>query len=108
MMQLPPLSAAKEATAVVSGRGISTGIAETDDVGNSSGDGREEGKGKIVGVCREEEGGVLEAVLSALPTFSRRYGLGGAGRHACYVNDELGSALRHSDSPNFQASLACA
>lgn len=107
-MQLPPPSVAKETTAVVSGREHPTGSTEADDEGSVSGDGGEGGRRKTVGVCREEEGDVLEGVLSALPTFSRRYGLGGAGRHACYVNDELGSALRHSDSPNFQASLACA
>lgn len=105
-MQLPPPSTAKEATAVVAGKEHPTGIAEAGDVEDASG--REGEEGRTVGSCRGEEGGVLERVLSALPTFSRRYGLGGAGRHACYVNDEVGSALRHSDSPNFQARLACA
>ena len=52
----------------------------------------------------EERARVLEGVLTALPTFSRRYGLGRAGLHVSYVNDELGSAFRHSESPNHQAS----
>lgn len=52
--------------------------------------------------ARGGRGRALEGVLSALPTFSRRYGLGSAGMFASYVNDELGSAFRHSESPNFQ------
>lgn len=52
----------------------------------------------------KERARVLEGVLSALPTFSRRYGLGRAGLHVSYVNDELGSGFRHSESPNCQAS----
>ncbi|CAM9605221.1 unnamed protein product, partial [Laminaria digitata] len=76
MMQVPPPSSAKGATAAVSGRGHPTGVVETGDVEDAPGGGREGGKGQTVGVCRGEEGGVLEGVLSALPTFSRRYGLG--------------------------------
>lgn len=48
--------------------------------------------------------GLVEDVLSALPTFSRKYTLGPPGLYACYVNDELGSAFRHSERPNCQVS----
>ncbi|CAN0108937.1 unnamed protein product, partial [Scytosiphon promiscuus] len=68
---------------------------------------REQGSGEDE-PCREGDGyrrRALEGVLSALPTFSRRYGLGSAGMFASYVNDELGSAFRHSENPNCQMSL---
>lgn len=86
-------------------------------VAEAEGDGESDGGGRIRGSgggddgvgCRErkeekEKTRVLEGVLAALPTFSRRYGLGRAGLHVSYVNDELGSAFRHSESPNCQVS----
>lgn len=81
------------------------GEGETDDEGDR--EQQESGRGEG---CCEREGGkarVLEGVLAALPTFSKRYGLGRAGMYASYVNDELGSAFRHSERPNCQVRLAC-
>lgn len=52
--------------------------------------------------ARQSSLSLVEDVMSALPTFSRRYATGHAGLHACYVNDELGSAFRHSETPNCQ------
>ena len=66
--------------------------------------GGEEGAASDSGGDEKERARLLEGVLSALPTFSRRYGLGRAGLNVSYVNDELGSAFRHSESPNCQAS----
>ncbi|CAN0404617.1 unnamed protein product, partial [Ectocarpus sp. 12 AP-2014] len=77
-----------------------TGEGETD----GEGDRWQQESGRDEGCC--ERGGdkarVLEGVLAALPTFSKRYGLGRTGMYASYVNDELGSAFRHSERPNCQ------
>lgn len=74
------------------------------DKGGDEGAGKEQGNREDVSHCEVDGdmGRALEGVLSALPTFSRRYGLGSAGMFASYVNDELGSAFRHSESPNCQ------
>lgn len=74
---------------------------------DGEGDRGQQESGRGEGCC--ERGGdkarVVEGVLAALPTFSKRYGLGRAGMYASYVNDELGSAFRHSERPNCQVRL---
>eukprot|EP00752_Nemacystus_decipiens_P001946 g1873.t1 len=52
---------------------------------------------------KERRARMLEGVFSALRPFSRRHGLGRAGLHASYVNDELGSPFGHSESPSHRA-----
>lgn len=105
LMQLPLASKVEEATAAVTGGDHPAGVPEIDYAEESSGGGSEGREAQIVGGCPGGDGGLLEGVLSALPTFSRRYSLGSAGRYACFVNDELGSAFRHSETPNCQASF---
>ncbi|CAM9649338.1 unnamed protein product, partial [Ectocarpus fasciculatus] len=74
---------------------------------DGEGDRRQQESGRDEGCCEREgdKARVVEGVLAALPTFSKRYGLGRAGMYASYVNDELGSAFRHSERPNCQMSL---
>lgn len=110
LMQLPPALATGEAESAGAGPGAAVGRGEDEEEeggGGRGGRGTDDDGGAA---CCErggdvERGRVLEGVLSALPTFSRRYSLGSEGLYASYVNDELGSALRHSESPNCQASL---
>lgn len=92
------ISTAAGAAATAASKFSVEGNGGCNDESRAPGDGEAGNEGNVVAASST----LVDGVLSALPTFARMYALGPPGLYACYVNDELGSAFRHSERPNYQ------